>query len=97
MPPGDAGANFSDSRDKLYNPGVEFYNVGLNLYHAGAKLYDTEDYLYEMGENHWHCAFGFPHFLLIAVQTVMDAGTVLTMGRTCAVISALFPSPPTLA
>lgn len=24
----------------------------------------------------------FPHFLLIAVQTVMDAGTVLTMGRT---------------
>lgn len=22
----------------------------------------------------------FPHFLLIAVQTVMDAGTVLTMG-----------------
>lgn len=39
----------------------------------------------------------FPHFLLIAVQTVMDAGTVLTMGRTCAVISAFFPSPPTLA
>ena len=39
----------------------------------------------------------FPHFLLIAVQTVMDAGTVLTMGRTCAVISALFPSRSTLA
>ena len=39
----------------------------------------------------------FPHFLLIAVQTVMDAGMVLTMGRTCAVISALFPSRPTLA
>ena len=39
----------------------------------------------------------FPHFLLIAVQTVMDAGTVLTMGRTCAIISALFPSPPSLA
>ncbi len=39
----------------------------------------------------------FPHFLLMAVQTVMDAGTVLTMGRTCAVISALFPSRPTLA
>lgn len=38
-----------------------------------------------------------PHFLLIAVQTVMDAGTVLTMGRTCTVISVLFPSPPTLA
>lgn len=39
----------------------------------------------------------FPHFLLIAVQTVMAAGTVLTMGRTCMVISALFPSSPTLA
>lgn len=39
----------------------------------------------------------FPHFLLMAVQTVMDAGAVLTMGRTCAVISALFPSPPNLA
>ena len=39
----------------------------------------------------------FPHFLLIAVQTVIDDGTVLTMGRTCAVISAFFPSRPTLA
>lgn len=62
------------------------------------QSYTTQKTIYtKWGKNIGIVPLVFPHFLLIAVQTVMDAGTVLTMGRTCTVISALFPSPPTLA
>lgn len=62
------------------------------------RTYTTQETIYtRWGKTTGIVPLVFPQFLLMAVQTVMDAGTVLTMGRTCAVISALFPSPPTLA
>lgn len=62
------------------------------------QIHTTQESIYmRWGKTTGIVPLVFPHFLLIAVQTVMDAGAVLTMGRTCAVISALFPSPPTLA
>lgn len=62
------------------------------------RTYTTQETIYtRWGKTTGIVPLVFPHFLLIAVQTVMDAGMVLTMGRTCAVISVLFPSRPTLA
>lgn len=62
------------------------------------RTYTTQETIYtRWGKTTGIVPLVFPHFLLIAVLTVMDAGAVLTMGRTCTVISALFPSPPTLA
>lgn len=39
----------------------------------------------------------FPHFRLIAVQTVMDAVKALTVCRATSIISVRFASPPTHA
>lgn len=62
------------------------------------QIHTTQETIYtRWGKTTGIVPLVFPHFLLMAVQTVMDAGTVLTVGRTCAVISALFPSRSTLA